>query len=784
MVDTQLVALLTEYSQNPSRTLEEVAMKVQLSLAHARRLMKKFAYAMAATQTTDPEYPSLAAEKLGIPQQVAFALEGHVENYADKSILNELKRSGIGPGARGIATDSYQMMHPPQQEYISSASLNGSNPYKILTWLLTSIFRKDIDPVKAEGFLRLFEVREAEFMANPMDLQATLENRFGLKVGRQVFNEFYNMVATRLGPGMQFGAPAWGGPPGMMGGPTMMGNGGGGGAANQYGPSRMSAMNYWQSKGIIPTGVDPTDPEAIAAIDRYKRQEEMKLQDDEIQMKLKSLLNMRMVEMVDKNNMAGGGMGGNIPGPMGAGAAAIGPYVASGQVRMIVRQGANGQPETVWENTALGPNGLHGTNDPNQFGLAEMMSRFYTQMLEMQKANTGLFQPFMEKIVNRGLGFEQQQNPIQMFRDMKEVFTEMNPGAGRFNDSLEAAKLLIADKRVEADREVALKQIEQKRSDTAIDKEWEHKQELASGQRMDSFLENVVGKGIQQFGPVIGELLAKKFMGGGAGGPGGPPNMPQGPIPSMDGGFVDQGPPSNQGPPMRRMPGTMVGREDVERYQAAYGAGGGGGFPSMTEGQRAAMIAEQQERDARDRLDQQANAQRNAWASVAQARTYTPDDFRDLSPEQLETVKMQGRAWMESAENFRSAITQLEAGRARQASQGPTTFAQPQGVTATGPRFTEVSQSAVDAAQAAATSYDPNYHTPLADVPMRDRTPEQQRQEQREEEPSIDLDDITPAEQTETDDEISAREDETGNYEDTGVVDYRQTEDSEAGDVV
>jgi hypothetical protein len=43
MPDSQLTGLLMEYAQNPARTLEEVAIKLQLSLAHARRLMKKYA---------------------------------------------------------------------------------------------------------------------------------------------------------------------------------------------------------------------------------------------------------------------------------------------------------------------------------------------------------------------------------------------------------------------------------------------------------------------------------------------------------------------------------------------------------------------------------------------------------------------------------------------------------------------------------------------------------------------------------------------------------------------
>ena len=69
-----------------------MAIKLQLSLTHAKRLMKKYAYAMAAT-VEDHDYPKRAAQKLGVSEDVALALESHVDQYADMKILNELRRS-------------------------------------------------------------------------------------------------------------------------------------------------------------------------------------------------------------------------------------------------------------------------------------------------------------------------------------------------------------------------------------------------------------------------------------------------------------------------------------------------------------------------------------------------------------------------------------------------------------------------------------------------------------------------------------------------------------------
>lgn len=169
--------------------------------------------------------------------------------------------------------------------------------------------------------------------------------------------------------------------------------------------------------------------------------------------------------------------------------------------------------------------------------------------------------------------------------------------------------------------------------------------------------------------------------------------------PQYQGDYRGSAPPG-QGPP-RRMPGRVVGREDIYRYQAAAGAQNA----AMTEGQRAAELAAQQERDARERIAQQANAQQNAWAAVANARTYTPADFTGFSDEQLQAYKMQGEAWKQSAKNFENALDEVLAQRAQQATQGPTTFQQPPGAVATGPKFTEVSPEAARAAEVAATTY-------------------------------------------------------------------------------
>jgi hypothetical protein len=123
--------------------------------------MKKFAYAMAATQNEHPDYPSLAAQKLGISQNVALAMENHVERYADRQILNELQRSGIGPGGRvvNVTPDAQQSQFADRGP--SVAALNGSTPTKIMDWLLNYVFRRDVEPHKGASFLEVFRMDEA-----------------------------------------------------------------------------------------------------------------------------------------------------------------------------------------------------------------------------------------------------------------------------------------------------------------------------------------------------------------------------------------------------------------------------------------------------------------------------------------------------------------------------------------------------------------------------------------------------------------------------------------------
>ena len=152
---------------------------------------------MAAT-VEDHDYPKRAAHKLGESEDVALALESHVDQYADMKVLNELRRSDRSFGAFG------GMGFEPGA---GAAALSGSIPAKILHYILTYPFRKKVDYLVAKAFLDLFMLDEETFMSNPIKLEQKMRDHFGNKEGTAIFSQFYDMVQTRLGPSQQFGGP-------------------------------------------------------------------------------------------------------------------------------------------------------------------------------------------------------------------------------------------------------------------------------------------------------------------------------------------------------------------------------------------------------------------------------------------------------------------------------------------------------------------------------------------------------------------------------------------------
>jgi hypothetical protein len=73
--------------------------------------MKKYS-AMAAT-VADHDYPKRAAHKLGVSEDVALALESHVDQYADMKVLNELRRQTAHSGHSEAWDLNQEQEQPP-----------------------------------------------------------------------------------------------------------------------------------------------------------------------------------------------------------------------------------------------------------------------------------------------------------------------------------------------------------------------------------------------------------------------------------------------------------------------------------------------------------------------------------------------------------------------------------------------------------------------------------------------------------------------------------------------
>jgi hypothetical protein len=292
------------------------------------------------------------------------------------------------------------------------------------------------------------------------------------------------------------------------------------------------------------------------------------------------------------------------------------------------------------------------------------------------------------------------------------------------SDSIDMARLMVAEKRIEGDREVALKQIEHKRLDEMNSKNWEHDQERMSSKRMSSFLDNIVGKGMEQFAPIIQTIIASKLA----------------PKPDLGGGIPSQ---QEYAPPPQQYQAPAgsqrVTPEDAYRYRA-----GGGNYraAAVTEGERLSQQAADQARADVERAAQQSVNQQNAWASAARPRSFSPADFSNYSDDQMNNYESQGQAWIDSAVSFNDALKTAKYERMiaakRRGEQALTT------PTATAAKIDALA-------------------SPIPTQPQ---------------ETAVSLDDPSAEEEMEDDDEASSREEETGEFEDSGV------ETAAEGDIV
>lgn len=758
--DSSLSALLTEYAQDPSRSLEEVALKLQLAPAHATRLMKKYAYLMQLA-VEDKDFPTRAATRMGVSNEIAMALEPQIDNFADVRVTNELKNKRGQRNMTQVVDSAMQRDERLlEQDFSRDVPLSGSNPVRLLRWVVSDLMRHKLDQQTATSFLHLFATDPEYFMNQPMKLEQKMKDLFGNNDGDKAFRQFYELVTTKLGPSQQFGGPAWQvGSTGPWGGPPQSSflppqQGVYQPSAPQYAGTN-SYLNWYQAKGVIPRDVDPNSPEAKRAIEEYEMDKRDRRRNDELNNMAKRNMEQQMIRMSDMASMGGGGGQGG-----GMNMNNMMPYIMSGMFRMVQRiNPQTGQPESVIERNVgpmPGQNGMVADGQPNtEVSIIDAATKLMG-VLQQNNQVTQMFQPLITKALEKSMGLAENGGTsglVQTASDIKQLAEVLGVNNNaQFN--IESRRLDLAEKRIDSDREVAMQQLNQTRGREDKATDWEHKQEEMSQTRMNGIIEKF-GPGILDLvKPIIATVVESKLGGGaaGAGGGGMPPGMPPG-----QGGMppgMEQGPayvndpgapttPNEQVSPT--IPGsTPVSNEDLGGYgagaagMAGGGMGGGGGVPASTyneyaagpggpnyafrtELERQAEIEAQRQADMARRQAALANQRRNdAWAEVGRnlqtnsgVRQYDPNEFMNYTPEQLEQAEAQAKGLVDSAHSLSDAVrtarhNRMLSGMSSQPPQPqqPPYRGAPQQVT--GQYQGEIDESIGGQTQGIPSNYDPN----------------------------------------------------------------------------
>jgi hypothetical protein len=780
--DSSLAALLTEYSQDPSQSLDEVAMKLQLAPAHATRLMKKYAYLMQIA-LEDKDFPTRAATRMGVPNEVAMALESKIDDFADQRVVSHMKDKRNQRNMSQVADQAMQRDERLlEQDFSRDVPLSGSNPVRLLRWVISDLMRHKLDQQTATSFLHLFATDPEYFMNNPMKLEQKMKDLFGNNDGDKAFRQFYELVTTKLGPSQQFGGPAWqNGMAGPFGGPPQPNYFQGGGQnyqpSSSYQPSSPryagsnSFLNWYQSKGVIPGNVDPESPEAKRAIEEYEMDKRERRMNEDLNNKMKNAMNQQMIRMADFANLGGGGqMGGGGGGAMNMNQYM--PMLMSGMMRVVYRTNPqSGAPETVIERNMGPAPGQPGSMvaDGQMGGEGSIIDAATKLMGVLQQNNqvTQMFQPLITKMMEKGMGLAETggtSSLVQTASDMKQLAEVL--GGNNATVSIENRRLDLAEKRIDSDRDVALRQLDQTRSREDKTTDWEHKQEEMSGNRMTSIIDKFGPEALKLVAPLIQTLVESKMMGGMAGGQGGAPNVPPGGMQNMPPGPAYVNDPGQgtaaTNEPMSIAGSTPVTNEDLGGMTSGgYGGGGGGSSPGAstyteyatgaggpsyamrTELEREAEIEAQRQAEMARRHAATSNQRRNeAWAEVGRnlqqqqntgVRQYDPNEFASMTPDQLAQAEQQAKGLVDSAHSLSDAVrtarhNQMLGGMSSQPPQQQQRVARQEQMQQGTEYQAEENERQYE--QVVPSNYDPN-EPPSASIQRPQQPQQQQQQEQQ-----------------------------------------------------
>jgi hypothetical protein len=359
-----------------------------------------------------------------------------------------------------------------------------------------------------------------------------------------------------------------------------------------------------------------------------KRREKMerKEQQEEFQEQIKSLMNMKMLEVVDpKSN-------GQAKGP-----ANMDHLVAAGIARAVQGFDEKGNPVMKYEPLAnpLYAQQQQSSNNSNSIEWArlflETMNATLARQSEMPKFAESLLNSFITKM-------PMQTDPVEQLVNTKKVLDTISPQAGGAMN-LDIAKYNLAQERLKTDREFAMMAAQREHEKMMYERQRDERMEQAGAQNMNEIVKSIFSIGKDAFLPVL-QLLTRGNMPGMGANPmaammaaqqaGMPPGMMQQPQPQPQ-QVIQQPRPR----PRPRPQYTDEEQRFAPRYNAAPASNDdlGYGRPSQVEAQPQVV--------------------QNTSGTV---RQYLPQDFANMYVNTLENLKLKGYNSRASIDSFNSAL--------------------------------------------------------------------------------------------------------------------------------
>lgn len=720
--EIERVQFLKEYAKDITRSPEQVASSLHIAQRKAADYLKYYVYLMVnSANDPDPTRVRISINKAlrekkypaksFITDSELVTLQPLIDRYSDLDVLDSSRKAqqtasqnlmkqkvsnafGFGlsnePNGNvnnfGFPGDPDNTSPHPSgngRPASSAARLSNSGRVNLLRWVLEKM--PHIHYSRIEPFLELFEAGEMKYMSSPDQLHEIMTKYFGPHAGGLAFNQFKDLITSYLKPSEQFGQNPYfgGGTAGMGGGgyAPWAGSGTGG-----YGTPQ--PVNMYVAMGVIPAGVDPRSPEAQRMIWEFQQDQRKKKSAEEMQENIKNYVNLKMMDIVDPRKSGGGGMG------MG-GDGMLAPLLMSGALRAVPSTDEQGRPVMKYEHTGIQPQ--NGGED-KMLGMMRIMMEMYNAILAQQNQAPR----FLESILNTMLGkFSTQSDPFELAVNAKKLADTFNPpGGGGIQQSLEAAKILLARDKMSTDRDLTLQKMNFEHENEMYDRKKQDEQEVQSKEQTNEIVKNIFQIGGQTLVPLLSMFLGR---GGGAGGLAGmmqqmqnggmaagipsPGEMSGMGIPTggdvMGGGM---GMPQEMGgmgvPPGAGMPVDMnqiIGMQQQRQQgnpqwfaepstEFGYGAG-----PTMPRYEPPPPPTPQQQWQMYGQPPQQQYGQQQQAnfssgpqpmtevvqqevGPVEQKRFYTPQDFDHLSLEELERYRMEGENNRDSIDSFNNAL--------------------------------------------------------------------------------------------------------------------------------